>query len=209
MIVRPLGSVLFALALVACGSSTTGTTGTAGSGGAGGGTGGGHPARVPAVHRAAAVACPADRPAGTASGLPGAKCQKDSDCTQGTNGRCEGSIVVADHCSYDECAADADCGTATACECRNPASYQANVCVHGDCRLDADCGVGGYCSPSAVTLDPDCALGVSPGSIGYFCHTAGDTCVDDADCGSMTGEAHCIFGVDAMRWACMDTPCAG
>ena len=55
-----------------------------------------------------------------------------------------------------------------------PTAHDANVCVHGNCRLDQDCGPGGYCSPSAVTLDPFCTTGVPQGSVGYFCHTPED-----------------------------------
>jgi hypothetical protein len=205
---------LAASGLVACGNSSSSSgTGGSGAGGAGGSGGSGGATttslKEPKVHRAAATTCPMDRPPGQAADPQmGDACEKDADCTKGKNGRCVGSIVVKNHCSYDECFADADCGSAEACECRNPAAASANTCIHGNCRLDSDCGPGGWCSPSAVTLDPSCAFQVSPASIGYFCHTAADTCTDDADCGS-NADKSCIFSVDAMRWQCQGTPCAG
>jgi hypothetical protein len=196
-----------ALLVVACGSSVT--TGSSGAGGSSTGTGGSGPGRTPMVHRATAAACPTSRPAGTQAPPQAADtCKTDADCTMGKNGRCNGTISTPNHCNYDECTTDADCGTVTACECRNPAAYGANTCVHGNCRVDADCGAGGFCSPSAVTLDPTCMFGIDIGSIGYFCHTSGDACVDHADCGT-TAENACLFSVSAMHWACHVLMCTG
>jgi hypothetical protein len=90
-------------------------------------------------------------------------CKQDSDCTAGTNGRCNtepspvaGAPLV---CSYDACSTDSDCGGAP-CDCRpSGASGSANTCVaKGGCALDSDCGPGGSCSPSLVDLGPcDCS----------------------------------------------------
>jgi hypothetical protein len=100
-----------------------------------------------------------------------------------------------------------DCGTVTACECRDPATLGANTCVQGDCRTDADCGAGGFCSPSAVTLDPSCSFGISAGSIGYFCHTPHDACIDDTDCPQSPGPQICLFDVAATHWTCRQEMC--
>lgn len=190
----------------ACGSSvTTGSSSSSGSTGSGGGA----PGRTPKVHRASGTTCPPDRPAGqTAPQQPSDTCKTDADCAMGKNGRCSGFVGAPNHCSYDACSSDADCGSVTACQCRNPAAFQANTCVHGNCRVDADCGAGAYCSPSAVTLDPTCMFGIDVGSIGYFCHTPGDACVDDSDCGGGS-QSMCLFDVASMRWACHVLMCTG
>jgi hypothetical protein len=163
--------------------------------------------RVPMVHRASASACPTTRPPGQPGpASPSDMCATDADCTKGTNGRCAGNIITPNVCSYDECATDADCGTARVCACRNPASYGANTCEHGDCRVDADCGPGSYCSPSGVTANQACLSSLGPGSIGYFCHTPQDTCVDDADCPQMPDTQICVFD-GTKRWTCQPEMC--
>jgi hypothetical protein len=194
------------LAVPAC----DGTVSSA-SGGAGGSTttsSTGIPPREPKLHRAAATECTAERPPGNVDPSAGGDCTTDAECTTGANGRCVQFLGDPAFCSYDECAKDADCGAASVCECRNPAAYDANVCVHGNCLLDADCGQGGYCSPSAVTLDPFCKEGVPIGSVGYFCHTAEDECIDDEDCGAPEVFAACFFSVDAMRFTCFQLICS-
>jgi hypothetical protein len=190
------------LCLAACGG--TSTTGSGGDGGGGSTTTGIEP-REPAVHRAAAMECTAERPPGSVDPALGGDCMADAECTDGSNGRCVQALGEPAFCSYDACAVDADCGGGSVCECRNPSMYDANVCVHGNCLVDSDCGEGGYCSPSAVTLDPFCTEGVPIGSVGYFCHSAGDECIDDADC---KGEQEaCFFDVDKLHFACFQLIC--
>jgi hypothetical protein len=160
--------------------------------------------RVPKFHRATATACPTDRPPGHVEPASTGACAKDADCTTGKNGRCWGGLVP-NTCTYDECTADADCPSAV-CDCRNDAHLgQPNVCFKGNCRTDADCK-GDYCSPSAVHVGFDC-IGVPIGSWGYFCHTATDECVDDADCGAAGKQ--CIFDVEVVHWKCMQPACPG
>ncbi len=120
--------------------------------------------RVPAVHRPfEGPACPKERAPGTYGqlcmidgGVKGTQCVRDSDCTQGINGRCLASpppiSPCGGFCSYDECFSDADCGGNVPCGCRSSASDSAaNRCLPtSTCRLDADCGPGVYCSPSQI-----------------------------------------------------------
>jgi hypothetical protein len=120
-------------------------------------------ARVPVNHRASGATCPAGRGPGSTSAsycstdggpseatLNGPRlCESDSDCGQGTNGRCflNGGPVTdcGTNCSYDACASDADCPTGEPCACRaSAADSAANSCLTGgNCRVDSDCGDGG------------------------------------------------------------------
>jgi hypothetical protein len=170
--------------------------------------------RVPQRHRAAAVACSTARPAGTcqtSTNVPdaGSSCRKDADCAAGANGRCSnGGRLPTCQCSYDTCTTDADCAQAGGpCQCRPdtaaiiaPMSTATNVCLGGDCRVDKDCGAGGYCSPTLGSC------GNYGGVVGYYCHTAKDTCTDDADC--VAGD--CRYDATTTKaWACASTQCAG
>lgn len=164
-------------------------------------------ARVPAVHRAAATACPDPRPATTVpSGVPNAPCTKDADCTAGKNGRCVSLTAGNVKCSYDECALDADCGGSSVCSCREAQNALANTCERGNCKTDADCG-GRFCSPSGFPIDVYCRTGIDPGSFGFFCHTPKDTCVDDADCAGDAAMGACVFDATSARWACKALLC--
>jgi len=151
--------------------------------------------------------CPDDRPPGNIGAGPNGTCAADTDCTEGDNGRCVQALGQPTFCSYDQCAKDDDCGAASLCECRNPAQYNANGCFHGNCRLDADCGSGGYCSPSAVTLSPNCTDGIPIGSVGYFCHTPDDECIDADDCATSGSSGGCFFNVDEVRFTCLKVVC--
>src|SRR5512140_1219558 len=202
----PLGALGLALA---CGGSSTTAASDCGAP-----NDGAAQRRTPAVHRAAATASTAPRPAGVFNASPtaGSPCVKDADCTSGKEGRCEGAPIGGsvppgtNLCTYDACAADADCGGASVCDCRNAAAYDANTCFHGNCRTDGDCGAG-YCSPSLTTLGSTCLSQVDPGSIGFFCHVAADECTDDADCGG--GGKVCTFSVPATHWICLAPRCPG
>ena len=174
-------------------------------------------AKVPAVHRATAC-CPSQRgpgpsqqpyPPGIASALaPDAGgCTSDSDCKDGANGRCfpfEG-LVGPGGCSYDECFADSTCGSKTPCICRGTSTDNlANVCdPGGNCAVDSDCGPGGFCSPSWESCSGPT----------YECHTALDTCIDDADCpdvgagASCPTVARCAYSLQAQHWACTSLTC--
>ena len=91
--------------------------------------------------------------------------------------------------------------------------------------MDSDCGPCGYCSPSEANAACECfsvamcALlplsqrgTCSPGPCscadscghGYFCHTLGDTCVDDSDCGKDSGNTDlaCNYDVPSGTWTC-------
>jgi hypothetical protein len=180
-------SSLMALALLGCTSSA--------------------PKHPPQNHRAAGEACPSQRGPGTLppcdfdAGPPPA-CLSDTDCTAGTNGRCQhpdltpAQCIVA--CSYDECASDSDCPSGVPCACRTSATDStANTCVTGSqCRVDSDCA-SGYCSPSSGYGSFGCGTA-------YFCHTSSDTCVDDTDCDA----ALCEFDSDAGHWLCGGPRCS-
>jgi len=196
---RPFAFVFFALALAGCSASSPASVGSDagadsppvdGSPSDDGGASSddaadaGSTVRVPVKHRPSATTCPATRAPGTLApgcadaGFTHGDCYADSDCTKGTNGRCNvGAYVAAscaDFCSYDTCFSDQDCTGNVPCDCRaSAADNGANSCMTGsNCRVDSDCGPNGFCSPS----------GVSNCGKAYFCHTPGDFCVDDADC---------------------------
>lgn len=230
----------FLLSVTACGGRSAIPVGAGGHGGAttttsvtstasGPACGG----RIPAVHRASeGPACPQERAPGNYAelcmidgGIEGTQCVRDSDCTQGTNGRCLASpppvTPCGGFCSYDECFTDADCGGNVPCACRSSASDgAANRCLPlSNCRLDADCGHGVYCSPSqiqgCIRLCPEpcptggcsasgqpvpCSCSTNCGA-GYFCHSGCDACVDDADC-----DGGACTHLNEGGWACL--PCA-
>ena len=163
-------------------------------------------ARTPKNHRPAAVACTpskstgsslCDRPDG-GGGPPGA-CKKDSDCTAGTNGKCDLAAggIFSCACFYDTCTNDAECTTGGPCACAgSPYQFESNGCAPaGNCKVDADCGASGYCSPSG-------GAGCSGSIAGYYCHVAADECVDDDDCKGTSGPAICTFDNTKKHWAC-------
>jgi hypothetical protein len=206
--------VLSALAIGGCSSDTgTGAKDLAMQGGADGGTngsdggnnnadlamsnGGDGGARVPLNHRPDDGQCQAAAPPGTCQvqGAPG-DCSKDADCINGKNGRCFESNGGALHCtcSYDTCTHDSDCTSQQTCACHGSAYLNGdNVCVPGNCHVDANCP-GSYCSPSYETSG--CG-----GLAGYYCHTAGDTCIDDTDCGN-NGIKVCAYSATDKKWEC-------
>ena len=203
---RALVVVVAAFVGAGCGGETKGPSASAGGGGAGGeeGTGGGLP--EPQQHRAAATTCTGEPPAGNPIPESGGECLADADCLDGTHGRCIWPFGGGNVCRYDECFSDADCGGASVCACRVEETFALNLCFHGNCIVDADCGPGGWCSPSAVHVYPSCMEGISPGSVGYFCRTEGDECLNDSDCGA-SDVAACLFDVDQLRWICRDLSC--
>jgi hypothetical protein len=197
-------SFLFGFVLVsAAGTGCGDVTALSIDSGSGGGSG-----PVPARHRPTAVACPMDRPAGicTSPGSATAECIADSECAAGQNGRCRQQVRFPTCiCSYDSCFADTDCGAGGVCSCRGssgPTDNSANVCLKSNCRVDADCG-GRYCSP---TVDFGC--GAFFGVVGYYCHTAKDSCLDDTDCASQGG-GDCRYNPTTAAWTCVKSICAG
>jgi hypothetical protein len=149
--------------------------------------------RVPLNHRPDDSQCATLPAAGDCQASPSQvvdggqfTCAMDGMCASGTNGRCN-TLAPAPfagcECDYDTCAVDTDCPSGELCACHgSPYFYGAgNTCTPGNCRVDSDCGPQG------------------------FCHTAGDTCVDDSDCGA-NGLMACVWlGVDAGgdgRWEC-------
>jgi hypothetical protein len=214
--VRALGVLLLVLVtgfLAACGGKSRAVT----DGGAScepafleAGTGVAGDAGVPLLHRAMPSCCPTQRgPAPLTQPYgPGvaSTCASDSQCTSGADGRCfpfEG-LVGPGGCSYDACFADSDCAGAP-CVCRSSASdVAANVCAPGgNCTLDSDCGSGGFCSPSQLCY----------GARAYYCHTASDACINDADCPAVDAgngcpvPQNCVYDPQAQHWSCSQQAC--
>jgi hypothetical protein len=168
---------------------------------------------APAFHRPAPACCSVQR----GSAPPGqpyqsgvaSTCVSDSQCRDGSNGRCfpfEG-LVGPGGCSYDACYTDSDCPPGSPCICRgSPSDNNATYCAPaGNCSLDSDCGAGGYCSPSFS----DCYQEAT-----YYCHTARDTCTNDADCPAIDGGPPgaavfdtCAYDSAAHHWACSHFVC--
>jgi len=160
-------------------------------------------------------------------------CTADSACSSGANGRCLQTLgpVCGYACSYDECGSDSDCLGNAPCLCRGSNSdTSANTCAtESNCRVDADCGAAGFCSPSllgpcncvsetfcdasstgactvtgpdGVTKSVPCLCTGKCGN-GYFCHTANDSCLNDADCAQGT----CKFDLISKAWMCTRVIC--
>jgi hypothetical protein len=191
------------------GGSSSGSGGGSSTGGSGSGSSSGAGARpVPAQHRPSDAQCSAPALPGDCSGpgpVPGG-CTSDSSCAAGTNGRClhPGGGPAADcFCTYDTCVHDTDCPGGQICACHgSPYTRSGNTCVKGNCRVDADCGASGYCSPSAL------AASCGENLAAYYCHTAGDLCVDDSDCPAASGGeiAACVYSTRDSRWECDELP---
>jgi len=157
---------------------------------------------VPLNHRPNDAQCLQSPAAGTCQAPPedaGFGCSADSQCTSGTNGRCQNNLGPAGcSCTYDTCASDSACPTGDLCVCHgSPYAYGAgNTCMPGNCRIDSDCGAQGYCSPAHGTAN--CG-GVS----GYYCHTPSDECVNDTDCSTGNPSA-CTWSSSLSRWTCQE-----
>ena len=131
------------------------------------------------------------------------QCARDSDCTQGKNGRClPQSRINAHFCSYDVCSTDSECSSDKVCQCGKASvpTRAGNACLPGNCHTDGDCGAGGYCSPS---LDKTCGSYI--GVVGYYCHTPNDECTRDDQCSG----GFCAFDPTVSKWACQHSVCAG
>jgi hypothetical protein len=169
-----------------------------------GGEGGPPTGDVPGQHRPAAVACPSTSTGGVA-------CNDDAECNTTTPGATPYHCFRG-QCGPDQCAGDADCGSAEVCSCAGATrgyagSSPGNVCVPSNCRVDADCGTDGYCSP---TVSSSC--GSFYGVQGYYCHRPGDACRNDSDCPANGQEGpapYCAYDPSVGQWACESSFCAG
>jgi hypothetical protein len=155
-------------------------------------------------HRPVAAAC--DSAPGEGYTHPGSSgtCSKDSDCTKGRNGRCMagrprmGGRSEPNHCEYDDCFSDTECGAGETCNCglREPIP-ERHRCLPSNCRIDGDCGPNGFCSPSKKAL--------GAGTIeGWFCHTEDDECTNDGDCLPEKANSfpYCGYSKKKERWIC-------
>jgi hypothetical protein len=177
---------------------------------------------VPATHVATAMSCSTTRgpsmpgDAGTHDGGTFG-CQYDSECTDGTNGRCMGGGQVIG-CNYDECSSATPCPANQICSCGTPdgTGRGPNLCLPATCQTDSDCGAGGYCSPTYGTT-----CGAYGGVVGYYCHTHAqlcdpDECTNDSDCkgqdagnGISTPAGYCAWDPSSSKWTCEYSVCAG
>jgi hypothetical protein len=103
----------------------------------------------------------------------------------------------AGSCVYGWCSGDTACDPGQLCDCGEAAA--SNRCVSAGCNLDSDCP-GSYCSP---TLG-DC--GAYGGTVGYYCHTPSDECIDDADC---SDGGYCKYDLVRAHWVCGAGTCVG
>jgi hypothetical protein len=147
----------------------------------------------PGSGRPVEIACPKERPPGTARAEVGGSCKGDAECTAGVNGRCQtqGARVMENACTYDACFRDADC-KAGPCECNS----SGNRCLGGNCRTDTDCGSGGACGRSN-------AIGCGGGDATYYCRTPADTCTKYDDC---KVDAQCVYAIELGHWTCQQRP---
>jgi hypothetical protein len=207
---RELGAVALAMALCACGSSSSGAAPDGGTSSATGFT------QVPAQHRPSDAQCTTARPA-AGCGFPGGTCSSDATCASdgGPNGRCIEPSTNVCTCSYDACSGDSACPASQTCACHGSpyTGSFGNTCTPGQCRVDSDCGAKGYCSPSPSTT---CG-GTGPALAGYYCHTAMDLCVDDNNCPPIEHPTDpnnliyqtCGYSTSAQHWQCQPAPICG
>jgi hypothetical protein len=199
------------------GRATGGMSMGGGSGGSGlAGTDGG--ARIPDNHRVSHETCVLGSqptspcvPSGSPTTSSFSKCSVSGDCPSGTNGRCLPTIYssltgIYCLCAYDECLSDGDCSAGGACSCgKGSTPFGAgNRCLLGDCQIDADCGPQGYCSPSREPQTPLSWTSMNGALKGFYCHTNGDACLNDADCiGGGNWGSYCAFDSTKSAWVCM------
>lgn len=162
--------------------------------------------RTPEKHRAAGEPCARETKSTTfgpkAITPPGPPCKANADCKEEKNGRCSAGGT----CTYDSCYVDGDCrvdGKGGVCVCSEEGK-RGYSCLHGDCSVDSDCGKNGFCSP---TYGMSC--GPFTGTIGWYCHTAKDKCVDDGDCVKGGDHGYCAFNNELGIWTCGYGHCVG
>ena len=177
-------------------------------------------------------------PASNASGRTG--CKSDADCTYGRQGRCVKNPVYSPRegyvrreanllagpppppneteCVYDQCEANADCGSHARCSCGEGTNRHA--CIPLDtCKADGDCGIDGLCAcgtdggantctQANCRVDADCGAGGScaSGGSGTYCRTPRDTCRTTQDCESKDDYRVCEYDRSVRFWQCRVVP---
>jgi hypothetical protein len=140
------------------------------------------------------------------------ECLEHADCVEGEGGWCEEQFQAgyrsANHCRYDDCSSDADCGAGFICICGDDVSSPSNTCARANCVVDADCGPGQVCA--AVDANPEtCSWSVE---LEYQCTSDADECRLDADCiaaGYDEGSTGCVWNSAEERRVCLvDGSCA-
>jgi hypothetical protein len=174
---RPLALAAFGVGLLHCGGKNHTPNVTPNPDG-------GPPIVIPACSGGGSPALPGSRPTAVACsvtpnylpGSPEVSCTTLADCTDGGTTSpytaCRGG-----KCALDQCLTDSDCPSGQACGCAGQFGGNAihtNACVPAQCRVNSDCDRSvGICSPTK---------GYCGNLLGYYCHTAEDSCITDADC---------------------------
>jgi hypothetical protein len=149
-----------------------------------------------AVHREVALNCEETRPCNYVydNPSPGRVCDSHSDCSDGENGRCQ---PFGYECSYDACFRDADCALNEICDCAG-GPRGSHRCLVTECLTDSDCPGAAWCSPSRAVECTNLS-----DVVGYYCHSGGDECVTDGDCGL----GWCVFDDTLTHFRCSDSAC--
>ena len=154
----------------------------------------------PNVHRAEYSSCSMNRVVNEVNLFSDEdQCSSHDECDEGLNGRCEPQNLRFPvlECSYDQCMGDDECGD-TVCACDESI---ANFCYsQGDCKVDADCGAEGWCSPTLGSC------GDYGGTVGYYCRTSEDECLNDEEC---PNNGYCAYQQNLGHWQCSDIHCDG
>ena len=127
------------------------------------------------------------------------ECGSAADCTDKPFGGCRSSFgcgFTLDGCGcVYGCASDEDCEAGEVCVCAGVDYTDWGRCVPSDCTSDADCD-GGACAASKALYEDKV--------VQLACHTEGDVCCNDADCGD--GFLQCTFDISVeMQWSCEGT----
>jgi hypothetical protein len=126
--------------------------------------------------RPTALACPAT-PNYSTAGPADVSCATLADC-QDAGPAAYFQACRGGKCAIDPCLTDSECPSGDVCVCATEIgggnAIHTNACVPAQCRVNADCGRSvGLCSPTR---------GYCGGVLGYYCHSAADSCITDADC---------------------------
>jgi hypothetical protein len=121
-------------------------------------------------------------------------CQRDTDCTEQSNGYCEMG-QAGPYCRYG-CRSDADCAADHLCQCGVP----VGLCVPASCRTDSECGSGYLCVANTTCYTTT-----------FVCQRAGDQCAVSSDC---AGERErCVYEPNpedpaaVATFVCKDVQC--
>jgi hypothetical protein len=143
-------------------------------------------------------------------------CGRDSECTRLPGGRCIDNVYQprcgggaparpGSHCSYDQCAVDADCKAGAHGTCLPPGlGYPNRHCAYGPCRTSSDCtaGPGGVCDVRPSNCGPAV----------LFCRYATDPCRVDRECPNTAGHPYgetCVPRPDGQGTHCVPLPPPG